>query len=251
MPELIRLKNISVMRAGNKVLRGLSWSTRPGEHWFVMGENGSGKTTLMEVLAGYQWPSQGEAMVAGGIFGQTSILDLRQRVGYVSPWIFKRMPPDTCVEDVVASGFEGSAGFLTRRTAKVVKASRAVLKELGCVCVARREFGTLSSGEQLKVMIGRALVNHPVILILDEPFASLDVAARAQMYREICRIAARKVAPQVILVTHHFEDIQPFFTHGLFLRNGRCVAQGVRRDLFRPSVLLRGLGLSHKLSSIQ
>lgn len=250
MSELICLKNISVMRAGRKVLRNFSWSTRPGEHWFVMGENGSGKTTLMEVLAGYQWPSRGKVTVAGSVFGQTSILDLRQRVGYVSPWIFKRMPVDTSVEDVVASGFEGSAGFLTRRTAKVVKASRAVLKELDCLRLARREFGTLSSGEQLKVMIGRALVNHPVILILDEPFASLDVASRAQMYREICRISARKNAPQVILVTHHFEDIQPFFTHGLFLRNGRSVVQGLRHELLRPLALSRGLGLSGRVFNI-
>ena len=154
------------------------------------------------------------------------------------------MPPETRVDDVVASGFEGSAGFLTRRTAKVVKASRAVLKEFGCLGLACREFGTLSSGEQFKVMVARAVVNHPVILVLDEPFAALDVAARAQMYRELCRIAARKDAPQVILVTHHFEDIQPFFTHGLFLRNGRCVAQGVRRHVLRPGVLSRGLGLS-------
>lgn len=248
MDELIRLKNISVIRTGRKVLRHLSWSTRPGEHWFIMGENGSGKTTLMEVLAGYQWPSRGEAMVAGGVFGQTSMLELRQRVGYVSPWIFKRMPADTRVDDVVASGFEGSAGFLIRRTARVVKASRTVLKELGCLRFARREFGTLSSGEQLKVMLARALVNDPVILILDEPFAALDVAARSRMYREICRIAARRNAPQVILVTHHFEDVQPFFTHGLFLRNGRCVAQGPRQKLFRPSVLSRGLGLSQKTS---
>ena len=244
MPELIRFNDISVIREGHTILRKLSWSTQPGEHWFVMGENGSGKTTLMEVVAGYQWPSKGEAMVAGGVFGQTSILELRQRVGYVSPWIFKRMPPDTSVEDVVASGFEGSAGFLTRRTPKVSKASRAILKELGCLRLLCREFGTLSSGEQLKVMMGRALVNRPVILVLDEPFASLDVASRAGMYRELCRIVTRKDAPQVILVTHHFEDIQPFFTHGLFLRNGRCVAQGLRRALLSPSALRRGLGLS-------
>ncbi len=240
--ELISLRNISVIREGNTILRNLSWSTQPGQHWFVMGANGSGKTTLMEVLAAYQWPSRGTAMVAGGVFGHTSVLDLRKRVGYVSPWIFRRMPPDTRADDVVASGFEATAGFLTRRTARVIKPAHAMLKQLGCLALASREFGTLSSGEQLKVIMARALVNQPVLLILDEPFAALDVAARAEMYARLSCLAARKDSPQVILVTHHFEDIQPFFTHGLFLKKGRVAVQGNRADILKPKVIAQSLG---------
>ena len=243
MSEIISLNKVSVVREGKTILRDLSWATRPGEHWFVMGANGSGKTTLMEVLAGYQWATRGHVAVAGAVFGQTSIPELRQHVGYVSPWIFRRMPPETLAGDVAASGVDGSAGSPVRHSVKVSRAARQALNARGCLQLARRRFGTLSSGEQLKVIMARALVNAPAVLILDEPFAVLDVAARAGMYHDLARIAGRRDAPQIILITHHFEDILPFFTHGLFLNQGRVAAQGLRHDLMRPRIISRALGV--------
>jgi iron complex transport system ATP-binding protein len=244
MSAIISLNKISVVREGKTILRQVSWTTRPGEHWFVMGANGSGKTTLMEVLAGYQWATRGQVAVAGGVFGRTSIPELRKHVGYVSPWIFRRMPPETPAEDVVASGFEGSVGLMAPCPAPQMSVAHAALGSRGCRNLARRCFGTLSSGEQLKVILARALVNSPAVLILDEPFSVLDVAARAEMYRDLTRAAGHRDAPQVILITHHFEDILPFFTHGLLLNKGRVAAQGPRMDILRPRVIGHALGIA-------
>jgi iron complex transport system ATP-binding protein len=221
----------------------MNWVTYKGEHWFIMGPNGSGKTTLVEILMGYLWPQKGEVRVLGEVFGRTNLQELRTKVGYVSPWIFRRMPPETPVEDVVASGFDSSVGFFGRQTPAI---KRAVLRQLrfsGCLSLKNRAFGMISSGQQFKVILARALVHQPALLILDEPFSLLDIGARMEMYRLLTQLAEGPRAPQLLLVTHHREDLLPVFDRGLILKNGRIHRQGRRADVLAPLNLSSAFGI--------
>ncbi|MBF0594359.1 MAG: ATP-binding cassette domain-containing protein [Candidatus Omnitrophica bacterium] len=244
---MVNLQNVVVRKGGKDILKGIKWSTCAGEHWFVMGGNGSGKTTLMELLAGYVWPQRGSVAVLGETFGRVNLLELRTRVGFVSPWVFRRMAAEVPFEDVVASGFDGSVGHYGQKTSRVAAAVRRQLKFFGCEKLARQEFGTLSSGQQLKAVLARALVHAPSILILDEPFSLLDIGARLDMYAFLLKLSRCQDAPQMIMVTHHREDILPFFTKGLLLKEGRVLFQGSRESAFQPGMLAKCFGLSPKI----
>ena len=241
--SIIQLTDVVVYRGPKRILSGINWTTRRGEHWFMMGPNGSGKTTLVELLAGYLWPREGSVTVLGREFGRTSLPELRKLVGYVSPWIFKRMPNETPVEDVVASGVDASVGLYGRKSAALKKSIARWLTFFGCRGFEKRLFGELSSGQQLKVVLARALVHDPALVILDEPFSLLDLGARIRMYRYLDKLARRKGAPQLILVTHHREDVLPAFSHGLLLKEGRIGAIGSRREVLTPSRIARVIGV--------
>lgn len=243
LDPIIRLTNVTVFRGAKLVLPHFNWTTRRGEHWFIMGANGSGKTTLMDVLMGYLWPRDGKVEVLGREFGRTSLPELRKLVGCVSPWIFKRMAPEISVEDVVASGFDASLGFFRRKTPLVKQAVRRWLGFFGCRGLESRLFGELSSGQQLKVILARALVHDPALVILDEPFSLLDIGSRVRIYHYIEKIARRKSSPQFILVTHHREDILPVFGHGMILKEGALESIGSRQEVLAPANLARAFDI--------
>lgn len=243
---IIHLRHVTVRKDGVRILQGIDWTTHQGEHWFVMGRNGCGKTTLMELLAGYVWPTRGDVAVLGDAFGRVNLQELRTRVGFVSPWIFRRMPAHTSFEEVVASGFDGSAGAPVKRTTLVRRALARQLRFFGCTRLATQAFGTLSSGQQLKAVLARALVHDPSVLILDEPFSLLDVGARLEMYALLVKLVSRRDAPQVLLVTHHREDILPFFSHGLLMAKGQIALSGSRAEVLSPKALARTFGLTRE-----
>lgn len=246
MQEVISIQNISVQRGGKPVLKNISWITHSGEHWFLMGQNGCGKTTLIEILIGYLWAQEGNIRIMGEQFGQTNLRDLRSKVGYVSSWIMKRMQPDTLVEDVVASGVDGSVGSFEIKSQKLMTSVKSKLKFFRSLDIVGRKFGTLSSGQQLKCLLARAMVNNPKLLILDEPFSLLDVGTRIDMYNHITALCKTKSSPQVIIVTHHKEDILPVFTHGLILKNGKVLAKGNKKDILKPVVFAKAFGINQQ-----
>jgi iron complex transport system ATP-binding protein len=242
-PALLHLKNVSITRAGKRVLRNIDWTTRRQEHWFIMGNNGSGKTTLLEIVLGYLWPTDGEVTVLGERFGRTFLPDLRKRIGYVAPWIFKRVRASVPAHDVIASGEDASIGLCDRPSKDLKRRVAKQAKFFGCEDFLISPFGQLSSGQQLKIVLARAMVHEPEILILDEPFSLLDIGSRAGIYDLIEQLAAKKKGPQIILVTHHLEDIRPVFTHGLFLKDGRIAEQGPKARLLDAKLISRTFGV--------
>lgn len=244
MQEVISIKNVSVKRGGKQVLKNITWNTYSGEHWFLMGQNGCGKTTLIEILIGYLWAQEGSVCIMGEQFGHTNLRDLRAKVGYVSSWIMKRMQPDTLVEDVVASGVDGSVGSFEIKSQKLMTSVKSKLKFFSSLDIVGRKFGTLSSGQQLKCLLARAMINNPKLLILDEPFSLLDVGSRIDLYEHITELCNTKSAPQIIMVTHHKEDIIPIFTHGIIIKDGKIAVQGLREDVLNPSVFAKIFGIS-------
>jgi iron complex transport system ATP-binding protein len=234
---LIDIRDVSITRGGQTVLCGIDWCTLPGEHWFVMGNNGSGKTTLMEILMGYLWPQHGTVSVLGERYGQVYIQELRKRIGYVSPWVFEHTGPHIPVEDILASGMEGSVGYASDIPRNVRIQIERQLAFFGLHGFEKRHFGSLSSGQCLKVMLARSLIANPRVLILDEPFSLLDIGSRYAMYSFIQKISTDSDGPQLILVTHHLDDIQPAFSHGLILKNREVFKQGPRDEVLSTHTL--------------
>ncbi len=247
---VIELDKVTFLRGAKSILKSINWTTRQGEHWFIMGNNGSGKTTLMELLMGYLWPQKGSVSVLGKRYGKVYLQDLRREIGYVSPWIFKRMSDFIPVEDIVASGTDASVGYYGPIPPSLKKKINQKLQFFGCADLLKRKFGTLSSGQQFKVIMSRSLINNPSILIFDEPFSLLDIGSRLNMYRYIDLLGRQRGGPQLIMVTHHLDDITATFTHGLLIREGRIYRQGTKIEILDAGVLAGAFGIPDDVLSI-
>lgn len=192
----------------------------------ILGANGSGKTSLLSALTGYLTPTLGEVTLLGETYGQSDWRELRERIGIVSSAIRQKVPDWDSAELVVIGGKYAMIDYWGR----VKKDDRAEalrqLRRVGCAHLAKRDWGVLSQGERQRVLIARALMAHPAVLILDEPCAGLDPVARENFLDFIQRLAARNDAPTLLFVTHHVEEITPAFTHALILKKGRVLASG-------------------------
>jgi iron complex transport system ATP-binding protein len=197
-----------------------------GEHWVILGANGSGKTSLLSALTGYLMPTRGEVSLLGEIYGESDWRELRKKIGLVSSSVRQMMADDEPALETVASGKYAMIDFWGRLTRAEQAQARKLLREVECVHLADRAWSVLSQGERQRVLIGRALMARPRVLILDEPCAGLDPAAREHFLQFIQRLGAQKNSPTLVLVTHHVEEIMPVFSHVLMLKNGRVLATG-------------------------
>jgi iron complex transport system ATP-binding protein len=166
-------------------------------------------------------------------------------VGLASAALAERLPAEERVQDVVVTGAWAITGRWRERYEESDE-SRAggLLRQLGVEHLAGRTFGTLSEGERKRVQIARALMANPELLLLDEPAAGLDLGGREDLVRRLSALADDPVAPALVLVTHHVEEVPPGFTHGLLLRQGRVVAAGPVEDVLQAGPLSEAFGLS-------
>jgi len=235
---ILDLRVERLAREHHVLLHDVAWTVRRGEHWAVVGPNGSGKTTLVRVLAGYLWPSRGEVTVLGERFGATDVRELRKAIGIVSSSLVEWFPQDLDARSVVATGFVASIGLShVPIDATQSGAADAALAAIGAAAIAGRAYGVLSQGEQQRVMIARALVHRPALLMLDEPCAGLDPVARERFLRDLGTLATSERTPALVLVTHHLEEIPPLVTHALALRAGTTVASGPIGDVLTDAVM--------------
>ncbi|MGH2270964.1 ABC transporter ATP-binding protein [Anaerohalosphaeraceae bacterium U12dextr] len=230
-PAVIELSNVHFIRQDKTILSGINWRIAPGEHWAIMGANGSGKTTLLKIITGYEWPTFGQVTVLGQRFGQTNLRELRKLIGWVSSSIEQRLPAEDKALDIVVSGIEASLGLFRTFTAAEYDRAMESLVMLKAQAIAHQCFGTLSQGEQQKVLIARSLINRPRVLILDEPCAGLDPAARVHFLKDLEHFAAMAQAPSMIMVTHHIEEIGPWTTGVLLLKGGRMMQSGTADEV--------------------
>jgi len=217
---IVRLDHISFIRDHNVILHDISVLIDKGQHWAIIGPNGSGKTSLISIINGYHHPSEGTAQVLGRRFGKTDLRELRKHIGEASSEIKNML-----------------------HTEDKVKA-RMLLEFFGLSEKEDRPFNILSSGEQQKTLLARALMPEPELLVLDEPCAGLDMSAREELLDAIQKMCDAPGGPTLILVTHHIEEIIPAVTHALALRQGRVVAQGDKNDVLTGEVLSRTFDLS-------
>lgn len=234
---IIELKHLDYRRDTTQILKNINWQIRPGEHWALVGLNGSGKSTIIRILGGYDFPSSGTVHVLGEVFGKTSMPSLRKRIGFVSAWLSQQLPAHYTVLNTIISGKFASFGIYQQITADDRKRAYALLEQFSLADFADRQMVTLSQGESQMVLILRALMTDPELLILDEPSTGLDLFAREQLLQFLEELALQKPAVSQLLITHHTEEIIPIYQHTCLLKAGQIFKQGLTADLLTAEVL--------------
>jgi iron complex transport system ATP-binding protein len=221
------------------ILDELDWRVRRGEHWVMLGANGSGKTSLLSTLTGYLPLTAGRIALLGQIYGQADWRELRKRVGIVSSSIHQMMAGHENTLETIISGRHAMIGMWGEIAESEQAMALRILRQIEAVAIRDRPWRVLSQGERQRVLIGRALMSNPALLILDEPCAGLDPVAREHFMQFIQRLAHRRGAPTLVLVTHHVEEIVPAFSHVLVLKGGRVMACGSRAEILTSANLSR------------
>ena len=234
---LIEINHVTLRRKNKTILNNVSWSVKKKEHWSILGLNGSGKTTLLNVINGYIWPSQGSVQVLGEKFGKTSLPELRKNIGWVSSSIQQQFHKFETVLQIILSGKFASIGLYDQVEDDDIEQAISLMKLLHCEQLKDSSYEVLSQGERQRVLIARALMASPALLILDEPCTGLDLIAREQLLQFIDKVANEPEGPTLIYVTHHVEEILPCFTHTLLMRAGEVFAQGDTKDLLNEETL--------------
>lgn len=238
MTPIIEVLGLRVDRYNARVIEHIDWTVRPGEHWTILGPNGAGKSTLLSCLMAYTPPSHGTIRVLGEEWGKFDWRVLRERVGIVSSSLTTRIPESESALAIVIGGRFAQLGLRGEHfTDEDANDARALLARFHAEYLCDRSWGALSQGERQRVLIARALMTRPALLIVDEPCAGLDPVARERFIRQLDAFARAPHAPALVLVTHHVEEIPPAFTHTLLLREGRSFAAGPRDELLTSEKL--------------
>jgi iron complex transport system ATP-binding protein len=242
MTDILRITGLKVARGRTEILSGIDWAVAKGEHWAILGPNGCGKTSLLKSIMGYLAPTEGEITVLGRKYGETNWRDLRKEIGIVTSALQASIPPAEVTLETVISGRYAQLDLWEHPTALERRQARSLLKFVGCSALAGREWAYLSQGERQRVLIARALMARPRLLILDEPCAGLDPVAREEFLRFINATARRRRGPALVLVTHHAEEIMPAFTNALLLRAGRVFRSGPKDRVITTRFLSGAFG---------
>ena len=247
---VLEVSSLRIERDGVVILDGIDWRIEKGEHWVLIGANGSGKTTLLSALTGYFMPTGGEMDLLGRRYGESDWRELRKLVGLVSSSIRQMMAEtESAVESVV-----GGKYAMIDYWGKVSRTDRAramrILEQVECGYLAERAWQHLSQGEKQRVLIGRALMGNPKLLILDEPCAGLDPAAREHFLQFLQRLGTSRSAPTLVLVTHHVEEIAPVFSHLLMLREGRVLSSGRKMNLMNSKLFSQAFSSSVRVKRV-
>ncbi|NRD78928.1 ABC transporter ATP-binding protein [Bacillus sp. BRMEA1] len=236
--RVLKLEGVSLKRDGTWILQDVNWQFEKGENWVLFGLNGSGKTAILNLLNAFYFPTKGKVTVLGMEFGKTYLGEkLRRQIGFVSSSLQEKIYPDDNAFEVVLSGAFASIGLYEQPTDEMRNKAIGLLEELGCIEYANRNYVTLSQGEKQRVLIARALMADPSLLILDEPTNGLDFIAREKLLDSIERIAKIPSAPSIIYVTHHVEEILPVFNKTLLLRSGQVFASGDTKEMLSSDKL--------------
>ncbi len=244
---VLELEDVSRIVDNNLVIDDISWKIKKGEHWAMLGANGAGKTTLMKIISGYLWPTKGKVKVLGERFGKVDLRELRKNIGYVNSVLLNEIPWNDSVLKVVLSGRFGSIGLYEEPTKKNLGKAEDLLEFMGCLDLKKRQFGKLSQGEQQKVLIARALMSKPGILIMDEPAIGLDPAARERFLKRVEKTAIMEGGPTLIYITHHIEEIIPIFKKAIILKDGRILAKGRKERILTDSILEKAFDMRLKV----
>jgi iron complex transport system ATP-binding protein len=244
---ILSVDKLHIERSGTVILDSISWQVNHGQHWVILGANGSGKTSLLSALTGYLMPTNGNLSLLGETYGESDWRELRKKIGIVSSSVRQMMSDDELALESVASGKYAMIDFWGELSRADKTQARKLLRQVECEYLAMRPWQVLSQGERQRVLIGRALMAKPRVLILDEPCAGLDPAAREHFLQFIQRLGHDKNAPTLILVTHHVEEIMPVFSNVLVLKSGKVLVAGEKSVTLNTKTLSQTFGAQVRL----
>ena len=226
VPPVLELLDVTYRGDGSEIIHGVSFTVRAGEHWAMIGPNGAGKSTLLGFCGAVTHPTSGTVRVLGEQLGRVELQALRRAIGHVNPRHPLRSP--LTVRDIVLTGLTGTIETALRWRPTSDEASRAdgLIAALGLGAKAGSRWNVLSQGERGRVLIARALICEPRLLLLDEPSTGLDIAAREQLLETVDLLAETHPEVASVLVTHHLEELPSSTTHAVLLADGRVVAAG-------------------------
>lgn len=239
MTYVLNLSHVSLQRGDTQILSDVSWSTRPRQHWVIVGPNGAGKTTLARVASGRVSPNSGEVSVSDTVLANADPAEVATRIGLASAAVAAKIVPTQSVLDTVRSAAWGLSVAHDEEYEEVDdQRANALMEIFGVAHLAQREFATLSEGEAQRVLLARALMTDPEVLVLDEPTSGLDLGARELLIAALSEIMKGSKSPQIVLVTHQIEEIPDGVTHCAIMSQGQITHQGPIEDI------LTGVNLS-------
>ncbi|WP_113703794.1 ABC transporter ATP-binding protein [Nonomuraea lactucae] len=241
--HVVELEGVAVRVVGKTLLAGVDWRVEYGEHWAVLGPNGAGKTTLLSLAAAVRHPSEGMVSVLGHRLGRVDVRALRRHIGLVAAG--RRLIDEELMEEegatahtVVLTGHTATSAPLWDRygDAEHDRALR-LLADVGCKELADRPFRVCSQGERARIRVARSLMPDPAVLLLDEPFAGLDLPAREDLVSAVEDLAATRPVLTTITVAHHLEELPVTTTHAMLMRDGRVLVSGPVADVLTSANL--------------
>jgi iron complex transport system ATP-binding protein len=236
---IIELDSVGYRQQSFEILHDITWRLDSGKHWAVLGPNGSGKTTLLRIACGYLWPTSGVVRRLG-----EELIDLgqlRRSIGWVSTDLAPQIPRKELAVGTVVSGKFAQVGL--KRLGELqpadadFTAARHLLEEMRCGALAEKQFGVLSQGERQQILVARARMVDPLLIVLDEPCAGMDPGVRERFLTWLDGLAASAASCALALVTHHVEEIMPAFESTLVMRDGRVAAAGPTREVVTGALL--------------
>lgn len=250
---LIEIRNATVWRGETRVFDGLDLTIAQHEATAILGPNGSGKTTLLKLLNRELYPARGDDTSVRILGRETwNVWELRSHVGIVSHDLQTRYRATTSALDVVVSGYLSSVGIhgtlAERISSEQVNHARDVMAELHIDQLAETPLAKMSTGQQRRCLLARALVHDPDTLILDEPTAGLDLAASFDYLARIRQLAA--TGKNIVLVTHMLNEIPPEIDRIILLRAGQIVADGAKADVLTEDNLGRTYDTDVRISLV-
>ena len=250
---LVEIRNATIWRGATRVFENLDLVIPRHERVAIVGPNGSGKTTLLKAINRELYP----VAAAGTVFRilgreRWNVWELRRHLGIVSQDLQQRYTPTTTALEVVVSGFHSSIGvhgILAERVSnEQVEAARNVLHDLGVGDLASTPLGSMSTGQQRRCLLARALVHKPDTLVLDEPTSGLDFAASFDYLERIRGLAA--AGHNIIIVTHHLNEIPPEVDRVILLRDGQVAADGPKDAVLTDERLSEVYGVPVRVAEI-
>jgi iron complex transport system ATP-binding protein len=237
------LDGVSVRRftTGQVILDDINWTVQAGQHWALLGANGAGKTTAIRLIGALMHPTTGTVDVLGHRLGRVDMRELRAHIGLVSS--AQKVPLDATAHTVVLTGHTGTVQPLWRKyDSEVRDRATELLAELEIKELAERAYGVCSGGQRARILVARALMADPSLLLLDEPFNALDLPSREDLIDAMHRLATTRAGLATITVTHHLEELSPAIGHVLLLKEGRVLTSGPAEQVLTGEWMTRCFG---------